>query len=150
MVWGNVHDEAAAMRGGVSGHAGLFGNANDVAKILQLFLNGGSYGETTFFKPTTIAEFTRCQFCEDGNRRGLGFDKPLLEWSPNGNTAKDASALSYGHFGFTGTMVWVDPATEMIFVFLSNRVYPTRESKMLMNLNTRTRIQQVIYDAMKN
>ncbi|WP_338812815.1 serine hydrolase [Bernardetia sp. Wsw4-3y2] len=150
LVWGNVHDEAAAMRGGVSGHAGLFGNANDVAKILQLFLNGGSYGETTFFKPTTIAEFTRCQFCEDGNRRGLGFDKPLLEWSPNGNTAKDASALSYGHFGFTGTMVWVDPATEMIFVFLSNRVYPTRESKMLMNLNTRTRIQQVIYDAMKN
>ncbi|WP_375562646.1 serine hydrolase domain-containing protein [Bernardetia sp. OM2101] len=150
LVWGTVHDEAAAMRGGVSGHAGLFGNANDVAKILQLFLNGGSYGEATFFKPTTIAEFTRCQFCEDGNRRGLGFDKPLLEWSPNGNTAKDASALSYGHFGFTGTMVWVDPATEMIFVFLSNRVYPTRESKMLMNLNTRTRIQQVIYDAIKN
>ncbi len=149
LVWGNVHDEAAAMRGGVSGHAGLFGNANDVAKILQMFLNGGSYGETTFLKPTTLAEFTKCQFCETGNRRGLGFDKPLLEWSMNGNTAKDASALSYGHFGFTGTMVWVDPASEMIFVFLSNRVYPTRESKMLMNLNTRTRIQQVIYDAMK-
>ena len=149
LVWGNVHDEAAAMRGGVSGHAGLFGNANDVAKILQMFLNGGSYGETTFLKPTTLSEFTRCQFCEEGNRRGLGFDKPLLEWNMNGNTAKDASALSYGHFGFTGTMVWVDPASEMIFVFLSNRVYPTRESKMLMNLNTRTRIQQVIYDAMK-
>ena len=149
LVWGNVHDEAAAMRGGVSGHAGLFGNANDVAKILQMFLNGGTYGETTFFKPTTIAEFTRCQFCEEGNRRGLGFDKPLLEWSPNGNTAKDASALSYGHFGFTGTMVWADPVGDVIFVFLSNRVYPTRESKMLMNLNTRTRIQQVIYDAMK-
>jgi CubicO group peptidase (beta-lactamase class C family) len=149
LIWGNVHDEAAAMRGGVSGHAGLFGNANDVAKLLQMFLNGGTYGETTFFKPTTIAEFTRCQFCETGNRRGLGFDKPLLEWNPNGNTSKDASALSYGHFGFTGTMVWVDPATEMIFIFLSNRVYPTRESKMLMNLNTRTRIQQVIYDAMK-
>ncbi len=147
LVWGNVHDEAAAMRGGVSGHAGLFGNANDVAKILQMFLNGGSYGETTFLKPTTITEFTRCQFCEQGNRRGLGFDKPLLEWNMNGNTAKDASALSYGHFGFTGTMVWVDPASEMIFVFLSNRVYPTRESKMLMNLNTRTRIQQVIYEA---
>ncbi|AFM05292.1 penicillin-binding protein, beta-lactamase class C [Bernardetia litoralis DSM 6794] len=149
LVWGNVHDEAAAMRGGISGHAGLFGNANDVAKLLQMFLNGGTYGETTFLKATTISEFTRCQFCEQGNRRGLGFDKPLLEWSPNGNTAKDASALSYGHFGFTGTMVWVDPATEMVFVFLSNRVYPTRNSKMLMNLNTRTRIQQVIYDAMK-
>jgi CubicO group peptidase (beta-lactamase class C family) len=149
LVWGNVHDEAAAMRGGISGHAGLFGNANDVAKILQMFLNGGTYGETTFFKPTTISEFARCQFCETGNRRGLGFDKPLIEWNPNGNTAKDASALSYGHFGFTGIMVWVDPATEMIFVFLSNRVYPTRESKMLMNLNTRTRIQQVIYDSMK-
>lgn len=148
LVWGTVHDEAAAMRGGISGHAGLFGNANDVAKLLQMFLDGGTYGETTFFKPTTISEFTRCQFCEEGNRRGLGFDKPLLEWSPNGNTAKDASALSYGHFGFTGTMVWVDPASEMIFIFLSNRVYPTRESKMLMNLNTRTRIQQVIYDAM--
>ncbi len=149
LVWGTVHDEAAAMRGGVSGHAGLFGNANDVAKLLQMFLNGGSYGETTFLTPTTLSEFTRCQFCEEGNRRGLGFDKPLLEWSPNGNTAKDASALSYGHFGFTGTMVWVDPASEMIFIFLSNRVYPTRESKMLMNLNTRTRIQQVIYDAMQ-
>ncbi|WP_338767753.1 serine hydrolase [Bernardetia sp. ABR2-2B] len=149
LVWGNVHDEAAAMRGGISGHAGLFGNANDVAKILQMFLDGGNYGETTFLKPTTIAEFTRCQFCEEGNRRGLGFDKPLLEWSPNGNTAKDASALSYGHFGFTGTMVWVDPASEMIFIFLSNRVYPTRNSKMLMSLNTRTRIQQLIYDAMK-
>ncbi|WP_291727470.1 serine hydrolase domain-containing protein [Bernardetia sp.] len=149
LVWGRVHDEAAAMRGGVSGHAGLFGNANDVAKILQMFLNGGTYGETTFFKPTTIAEFTKCQFCEEGNRRGLGFDKPLLEWNMNGNTAKDASALSYGHFGFTGTMVWIDPANEMIFIFLSNRVYPTRESKMLMQLNTRTRIQQVIYDAMK-
>ncbi len=149
LVWGRVHDEAAAMRGGVSGHAGLFGNANDVAKILQMFLNGGSYGETTFLKPTTLSEFTKCQFCEQGNRRGLGFDKPLLEWRMNGNTAKDASALSYGHFGFTGTMVWVDPATEMIFIFLSNRVYPTRNSKMLMNLNTRTRIQQVIYDAIK-
>lgn len=149
LVWGTVHDEAAAMRGGVSGHAGLFGNANDVAKILQMFLNGGSYGETTFLKPTTLSEFTKCQFCEQENRRGLGFDKPLLEWSPNGNTAKDASALSYGHFGFTGTMVWVDPANEMIFIFLSNRVYPTRESKMLMNLNTRTKIQQVIYEAMK-
>lgn len=148
LVWGNVHDEAAAMRGGISGHAGLFGNANDVAKILQLFLNGGNYGETTFLKPATISEFTRCQFCEKENRRGLGFDKPLLEWNMNGNTAKDASAMSYGHFGFTGIMVWVDPATEMIFVFLSNRVYPTRNSKMLMNLNTRTRIQQVIYDAM--
>ena len=150
LVWGMVHDEAAAMRGGISGHAGLFGNANDVAKLLQMFLNGGNYGETTFLKPTTLSEFTRCQFCEEGNRRGLGFDKPLLEWNPNGNTAKDASALSYGHFGFTDTMVWVDPASEMIFIFLSNRVYPTRESKMLMNLNTRTRIQQVIYDAMGN
>jgi len=148
LIWGTVHDEAAAMRGGISGHAGLFGNANDVAKILQMFLNGGSYGETTFLRPTTLAEFTRCQFCEIGNRRGLGFDKPLLEWNPNGNTSKDASALSYGHFGFTGTMVWVDPANEMIFIFLSNRVYPTRESKMLMNLNTRTKIQQVIYEAM--
>lgn len=150
LVWGNVHDEAAAMRGGVSGHAGLFGNANDVAKLLQMFLNEGTYGETTFLKPSTISEFTRCQFCEQGNRRGLGFDKPLLEWNMNGNTAKDASMLSYGHFGFTGTMVWIDPATELIFIFLSNRVYPTRESKMLMNLNTRTRIQQVIYDAMGN
>lgn len=147
-VRGNGHDEGAIMMSGISGNAGLFSNANDLAKIMQMYLNRGSYGGERFVSKATIEEFTKYQFPENGNRRGLGFDKPSLgERSLNGNTAISASDASYGHTGFTGTMVWMDPETKLLFVFLSNRVHPTRDNMLLYKLDTRTNIQQVLYDA---
>lgn len=147
-IHGTVHDEGAILLGGISGHAGLFSNANDLAKLLQMYLNGGEYGGKRYLSAETIEEFTRVQFPENQNRRALGFDKPALQWKgPDSNTAKDASAASYGHTGFTGTMVWMDPEYDLLYVFLSNRVSPSRENKRLYELNTRTRIQQVLYDA---
>lgn len=147
-IHGSVHDEGAIMMSGVSANAGLFSNANDLAKLMQMYLNKGSYGGEKFISKATIEEFTKYQFPENGNRRGLGFDKPSLgKRSPNGNTAISASDASYGHTGFTGTMVWMDPETKLLFVFLSNRVNPTRDNTLLYKLNTRTNIQQVLYDA---
>jgi len=147
LIHGRVHDEGAAMLNGLSGHAGLFGTANDVAKVMQLYLNKGEYGDKEFLKPSTLDEFTRCQFCDRGNRRALGFDRPVSPPSPNGNAAISASMASYGHTGFTGIFTWVDPSTQMVYVFLSNRVYPTRNNTTLFKLNTRTNIQEVFYKA---
>ncbi|MEX2336741.1 MAG: glycoside hydrolase family 3 N-terminal domain-containing protein [Fulvivirga sp.] len=149
LIYGEVHDEGAAMMAGVSGNAGLFSNANDMAKLLQMYLNGGTYGGNTYISDSTMKKFESCQFCEQGNRRGLGFDKPAIDYIENGNTARDASPESFGHSGFTGTLVWVDPKYDLIYVFLSNRVHPTRENTRLYKLNTRTKIQQVLYDAVK-
>ncbi|MFD2517336.1 glycoside hydrolase family 3 N-terminal domain-containing protein [Salinimicrobium flavum] len=147
-IHGTVHDEGAIMLNGVSGHAGLFSNANDLAKLLQMFLNGGEYGGKRYIREATVKEFTKVQFPENENRRALGFDKPYLEYQGvNSNTAKDASPASFGHTGFTGTMVWMDPEYNLLYIFLSNRVYPSRENKRLYQLNTRTQIQQVLYDA---
>ncbi len=142
---GYVHDQGAAMVGGVAGHAGLFSNANDLAKLMQMFLNGGNYGGTTFFDSITLKEFTRCQFCDTDNRRGIGFDKPQLEGV--GPTCGCVSPLSYGHTGFTGTMAWADPDEEIVYIFLSNRVHPDAENRKLLSLSTRTRIQKVIYNS---
>lgn len=148
-IHGNVHDETAIMLGGVSGHAGLFSNANDLAKLMQMFLNGGKYGGKRYIREATIKEFTRVQFPENNNRRAVGFDKPYLKYQgPSSNTAKDASAESFGHTGFTGTMVWMDPQYNLLYIFLSNRVAPSRENKRLYSLNTRTQVQQVIYDSL--
>lgn len=147
LLHGRVHDEGAAMLNGISGHAGLFGTSNDLAKLMQMYLQKGSYGGKNLLKESTVEEFTRCQFCEKGRRRALGFDRPNIVYVENGNTARNASQLSFGHTGFTGTFAWVDPAYDLVYIFLSNRVYPTRENKKLYDLNTRTRIQQVIYDA---
>lgn len=148
-IHGNVHDEAAIMFGGVSGHAGLFSNANDLAKLMQMLLNGGNYGGKRYIDEATIKEFTEVQFPENNNRRALGFDKPYLEYrGKSSNTAKDASADSFGHTGFTGTMVWMDPQYNLLYIFLSNRVAPSRENKRLYSLNTRTQVQQVIYDSL--
>ncbi len=148
-IHGSVHDETAIMLGGVSGHAGLFSNANDLAKLMQMFLNGGIYGDKRYIDEATIEEFTRVQFPENNNRRALGFDKPYLEYrGTSSNTAKDASADSFGHTGFTGTMVWMDPQYNLLYIFLSNRVAPSRENKRLYSLNTRTQVQQVIYDSL--
>jgi len=148
LVQGTVHDEAAAMWGGVSSNAGLFSNANDLAKLAQLYLNKGTYGGKRFIAENAVEEFTRCQFCESGNRRGLGFDKPLIEYDANSSyVAKSASKESFGHSGFTGTFLWIDPAKDLIFIFFSNRVYPDRSHRKLYELNLRPRMHQAVYDA---
>lgn len=148
LVHGRVHDEGAAMLNGVSGHAGLFGSANDFAKLMQMYLNGGSYGGVQFLQPTTLAEFERCQYCNEGIRRGLGFDRQLIEYKPNAHyVAKSASQLSFGHTGFTGTYGWADPANGLLVVFFTNRVYPARDNPRLGQLNIRPRVQQAAYDA---
>jgi beta-glucosidase-like glycosyl hydrolase/CubicO group peptidase (beta-lactamase class C family) len=149
LLHGTVHDEGAAMLGGLSGHAGLFGTANDLAKLMQMYLNGGTYGGVRYINEATLKEFERCQFCETGNRRAIGFDKPMIKPTPNGSAAMSASPESFGHSGFTGTFTWVDPKNQLVYVFLSNRVYPTRNNGKLGQLNTRTNIQQAIYDAIE-
>jgi beta-glucosidase-like glycosyl hydrolase/CubicO group peptidase (beta-lactamase class C family) len=149
LIHGTVHDEGAAMLSGLSGHAGLFGNANDVAKLMQMYLNGGSYGDVRYLNEATLREFARCQFCETGNRRGIGFDKPMIQPVANGSSARDASPESFGHSGFTGTFVWMDPQHKLLYVFLSNRVYPTRNNSKLSTMNVRTNLHQALYDAIK-
>ena len=148
LVHGNVHDEAAAMLNGISSNAGLFGNANDLAKLLQLYLNNGAYGGERFIEKTTLKEYTQCQFCEQGNRRGLGFDKPPLEYDEQKSyIAQSASKDSYGHSGFTGTFFWVDPAEALIVILLTNRVHPTRDNRKLYTLKIREQVHQAVYDA---
>lgn len=147
-IHGTVHDEGAIMMGGVSANAGLFANANDLAKLMQMYLDKGEYGGKRYISEETIEEFTRYQFPDNDNRRGLGFDKPYYERSPNSNAAVSASDASFGHSGFTGTFTWADPDQNLLYVFLSNRVHPTRENTRLYQLNTRTNIQQVLYDAL--
>ena len=145
LLKGDVHDMGAAMFGGIGGHAGLFSNANDLAKIMQLFLNNGSYGGEYYFSEKIVKEFTKCQFCEDENRRGLGFDKPVLENQEGGPTCKCVSPLSFGHSGFTGTLAWADPETQIIYIFLSNRIHPNSDNKKLLDLNVRTNIMEQIF-----
>lgn len=140
-VQGFVHDRNAALIGGVAGQAGLFGNANDVAKILQLQLNGGCYGGERHFKSSTVEQFLSRQY--DYNRRALGWDRPGPE--PDGPVAVLASDETFGHTGFTGGSIWADPKENLIFVFLSNRVYPSAENTKLIDLNIRTRIQDLVY-----
>ncbi len=148
-VHGTVHDENAAMMRGISGHAGLFADANDLAKLMQMYLDMGEYGGRRYIKEATLREFSRTQFPENDNRRALGFDKPNLKYSGvNNNTAEGAGPNSFGHTGFTGTFTWMDPDTGLLYIFLSNRVNPTRENTRLYQLNTRTQIQQVMYDAL--
>ncbi len=147
-IHGTVHDEGAAMMGGVSSNAGLFSTAVDLAKLMQLYLNEGIYGDAQVITPAAVREFTRCQFCAEGNRRGLGFDKPLIEYDPRySSVAKDASAASFGHSGYTGTFTWADPQNDLLFIFFSNRVFPTRDNRKIYELSIRPRIHQVLYDA---
>jgi len=140
-----VHDMGAAMQNGVGGHAGLFSNANDVAKIMQMYLQKGFYGGKRYFKQQTLDKFNTCYFCENNNRRGVGFDKPQLE--EIGPTCGCVSMTSFGHSGFTGTYAWADPDEEIVYVFLSNRTYPTAENQLLLSYNIRTEIQRLIYEA---
>ncbi|MGB0348354.1 MAG: glycoside hydrolase family 3 N-terminal domain-containing protein [Schleiferiaceae bacterium] len=146
-VHGRVHDMGAAMLGGVAGHAGLFANTNDLAKMMQMYLNGGYYGGVRYFQESTIAKFSSCAFCEIDNRRGLGFDKKQLDDGP-GPSCACASDMSFGHTGFTGTMVWMDPKEGLLYIFLSNRTYPDAENGKLSTLDVRTNIQGYLYDAL--
>jgi CubicO group peptidase (beta-lactamase class C family) len=140
-----VHDQGAAMMGGVGGHAGLFSTATDLAALMQMILNYGTYGGDRYLSEAVIKEFTRCQFCENDNRRGLGFDKPEMNYGKTGPTCKCVSSLSFGHTGFTGTIAWADPDKKLIYIFLSNRVYPDAENKKINTLATRVEIQEAIY-----
>ena len=147
---GTVHDEGAAMMNGVSSNAGLFGTTLDLAKLIQMYLWKGTYGGERYISTITMEKFTACHYCQEGNRRGLGFDKPVLQDKENGSTAVDASDHSFGHSGYTGTFVWADPDTGILFVFMSNRVYPTRDNRKLYQLNVRPAMHQIIYDIILN
>jgi beta-N-acetylhexosaminidase len=149
VIRGTVHDPAAAMMGGISGHAGLFSNANDLAKVMQMLLNQGSYGGEKYFEPATVELFTSKQDGEKDNRRGLGFDRPESDPSKTSPACPSASDESYGHTGFTGTLVWVDPKFQLVYIFLSNRIYPDAGNNKLVEMNIRTKIQQEIYNCME-
>ena len=149
LVHGFVHDPGAAMMGGVMGHAGLFSDVYDLAAIMQMMINGGRFNGVQLLKPETIRQFTKDHFSKL-NRRGLGWDKPAFNPSVNGPCCVSASDESFGHSGFTGTYVWADPKYKMVYIFLSNRIYPDAENNKISDLNIRTNIQQVVYDALIN
>jgi CubicO group peptidase (beta-lactamase class C family) len=148
LIRGDVHDEGASLFGGVAGHAGLFSNAYDLAQLYQLLLNGGTLNSIQLFKKETIGLFTA--YNSDISRRGLGFDKPEKDNSTRKEPypSKSVSANTFGHTGFTGTCVWVDPDKELVYIFLSNRVTPTRNNNKLSQLNVRSNIQEAIYQAL--
>ena len=147
-IHGFVHDQGAALLGGVSGHAGLFSNSNDIAKIMQMYLWNGSYGNKQYIKSETIDLFNSCNFCNEDVRRGVGFDKPQLE--DVGPTCGCISMNSFGHSGFTGTFTWADPDEEIIYVFLSNRTYPSADNKSIIENNLRSDIQGLIYESIED
>jgi len=144
-VLGYVHDQGAAMQGGIGGHAGLFSNAIDVAKMMQLYLNGGSYGGKQYLKQETLDKFNTCYYCDQNVRRGVGFDKPQL--GSSGPTCGCVSLSSFGHTGFTGTLAWADPDKEIVYIFLSNRTYPDVNNRKLIREDIREKIQSVIYES---
>ena len=146
VVQGYVHDMAAAMEGGVAGHAGIFSNAMDVAKMMQLFLQKGSYGNKRYFSEKTFDTFNTSYYAAVGVQRGLGFDKRIAEVGP---TCACVSEASFGHTGFTGDIAWVDPETDLVYVFLSNRTYPevTAEGNKLSKEKIREDIQKIIQEA---
>ena len=147
LVWGTVHDQIAAMKGGVSGHAGLFSNAHDIAKIMQMHLQDGHYGGRQYLEKQTIEKYASQQHKE--SRRGLGWDMPEKgdEYNP---ASRYSSFKTFGHSGFTGTVVWADPTFDLVYVFLSNRIYPNSTNIKLIDFNIRKRIQNVIYESMWN
>ena len=148
LLQGYVHDMGAAMQGGVGGHAGLFSNSNDLAKLMQMYLQNGEYGSEQYFSKKVIAEFIKCQFPEDDNRRGIGFDKAALPKQEGGPASRNASLSGFGHSGFTGTLAWADPRDNIVYIFLSNRIHPDASNKKLIDMNVRTQIMEVIYDSL--
>lgn len=147
LLIGTVHDQMAAVQGGVSGHAGLFGNAHDIATLLQMNLQKGVYGDLRILQPMTVPYFT--QTLSNRSHRALGWDKPNPESPSSVYMAQQASARSFGHTGFTGNVVWVDPDEELIFVFLSNRIYPTAGNNSINTTKLRRRIHELIYSAVE-
>ena len=144
---GYVHDEGAAMLGGISGHAGLFSNAYEVAIVLQAMIQKGSYNNKRLFSENSFNTFNYCYYCDNDNRSGVGFDKPQVE-GKHGSTFGGVSMNSFGHYGYTGSIAWADPDEEIIFIFLSNRTYPTRENTLLQTSNIRTRAQEIVYKSL--
>ena len=147
LLRGYVHDEAAAFHGGVSGNAGLFSTANDLAKVLQLYLNNGEYGGERMLTAKTVKMFTQSK--SPTNRRGLGFDKPEIKRPSISPCGALAPASTYGHTGYTGTAFWIDPDNKLIYIFLTNRVHKTRANLMLSRMNIRTNIHDIIYKAIR-
>ena len=147
LIWGDVHDQVASLMGGVSGHAGLFANAHDIAVIAQMFLDEGQFEGKQLLKPETIRYFTTAPYTSNNNRRALGFDKLPIGKKGSATASKSASMASYGHTGFTGTFFWADPENDLLIVFLSNRVYPSSEKNKLSSLNIRTLLHDVLYEA---
>lgn len=147
-IHGRVHDEGAAMLDGLSGHAGLFGNANDLMKLMQMYLQEGFYGGKQYIKPEVVKEVTRYQFNPEENRRAIAFDKLAPDKSVS-NGPQEASELSYGHSGYTGTFTWIDPKYDLVYVILTNRVYPTRENTKIARMNIRTDLGNVILKTVK-
>lgn len=147
LLQGYAHDEGAAFMGGISGNAGLFSNANDLVKLYQMWLNNGTYGGEQYLSKETCRTFTISKSAT--SRRGLGFDKPDPRNNRSNPCAPQTPLSTYGHTGFTGTAFWIDPDNNLIYIFLSNRVYDSRTHKKLMSLNIRTRIQEEIYNALK-
>lgn len=146
LLHGYVHDMGAAMQGGVGGHAGLFSNANDIAKMMQMYLQKGYYGGKRYFKASTFDKFNKRYFKNKEVRRGLGFDKPQLDPEILA-TCGCVSDESFGHSGFTGTYTWADPSSGLVYVFLSNRVYPTMENVGLVKEDIRTEVQRLVQEA---
>ena len=150
LLKGYVHDMGAAMQGGIGGHAGLFSNANDLAKLMQMYLQNGEYAGERYLSEEVVKEFTKCQFSNNKNRRGAGFDKPALGEHEGGPASKNASHEGFGHTGFTGTLVWADPKTKIVYVFLSNRIYPDSSNKKLLTLDVRTNIMDIIFKSIND
>ncbi|MBR3453278.1 MAG: serine hydrolase [Muribaculaceae bacterium] len=147
-IHGYVHDELAAFSGGVQGNAGLFSNANDLAKLFQMWLNGGTYGGVRLLKASTVETFTTQK--SPNSHRGLGFDKPVIGDPDASNTCPEATPETFGHTGFTGTCFWVDPKNDMFYIFLSNRVCPTRNNPNFGRISARSHINTLIYRAIKD
>jgi beta-glucosidase-like glycosyl hydrolase/CubicO group peptidase (beta-lactamase class C family) len=148
LVRGYVHDQGAALMGGVAGHAGLFGNANDVAIIMQMLLNNGRYAGQSILSRDVIRQYTSSHFTD--NRRGLCFDKPEPDPKKESPVTKECSLQSFGHSGFTGTFAWADPANGLVFVFLSNRVYPAADENKLAKLGIRGKIHKLLYEVVND
>ena len=149
LLCGDVHDQAAALFGGISGHAGLFSNAQEVAVIMQMLLDKGCYQGQQLINAKTIEYFTSSPFTSNDNRRGIGFDKVPPDRKGSFTPTKKASLKSFGHTGFTGTFAWADPENELVVVFISNRVYPDATNNKLSKFNIRTLIHEAFYDAIK-
>jgi beta-N-acetylhexosaminidase len=153
LLQGFVHDESAAVLGGISGNAGLFGTINDAAKLMQMYLNYGYYGGDRYLTEATMKEWTRRHYEKLNNRRGYGFDKPYprnyLRKAEDAYPAPLSSDESFGHSGFTGTFAWADPKTGILFLFFSNRIYPTRANNLINHLKLRETIQEMAYEILQ-